>query len=103
MLALGLDDAISKMRIPDRDFNMLGRVPEAPSLKISEIDFAPNPIFETNSQLAELTAIVTRLVDVAKQQAELTQSIRKTSDLTLTYAVQSGEEAKTATQLARTS
>jgi len=43
------------------------------------------------------------LVEVARQQAELSQAIRATSDLALKYAIQSGEDAKAATQLARKS
>jgi hypothetical protein len=43
------------------------------------------------------------LVDVARQQAELSQAIRTSADLALKYAVQSGEEAKAATLLARKS
>ncbi len=60
-----------------------------------------NPVWETNHQLSELTATVTQLVDVARQQAELSQAIRNASDLALQNAIQSGDQAKAATRLAR--
>ena len=50
-----------------------------------------------------MTGTVTQLVDVARQQAELSQAIRTSADLALKYAVQSGEDAKAATLLAQKS
>lgn len=90
---MDVDDAISKVRIP--------ALYDAQSFNLS--DPPPNPIWETNSHLAELTDTVTQLVDVARHQAELSQAIRNASDLALQNAIQSGEEAKAATKLARRS
>ena len=103
LLAQGVDDAISRIRIPDRiDHGMFDAVLGPPAvLELPDIEFAPNPIFETNSQLAELKGNVTQLVDVAKQQAELTREIKNTSDLALSHAAQSGVQAKAATRLGK--
>jgi hypothetical protein len=98
LLARDVDDALSNIRIPARTYDMLGQSIEAPTLEPP-----PNPIWETNRQLAELTDTVTQLVDVARQQAELSQAIRNASDLALQTAIQSGDEARAATQLARKS
>jgi hypothetical protein len=102
MLARDVDHALSNMRIPALTSDRLG-----PSLEVLNLESPPrlepppNPIWETNSRLAELIGSVTQLVGVARQQAELSQAIRDASDLALNYAIQSGEEAKAATQLAR--
>jgi hypothetical protein len=94
-LASSVDRSLSNVALPfrHRENNKLPVFP-APE---------PNPIWQTNSHLSELTATVTQLVDVARQQAELSQAIRGSADLALKYAVQSGEEAKAATVLARKS
>jgi hypothetical protein len=96
LLARDVDAALSNIRIPARAYDM-------PSLEVPNLDLPPNPVWETNRQLAELTDTVTQLVDVARQQAELSQAIRNASDLALKNAIQSGDEAKAATQLARKS
>ena len=95
-LARDVDVALSNIRIPASAYQM-------PSLEVRNLDVPPNPVWETNRQLAELTDTVTQLVDVARQQAELSQAIRNASDLALKNAIQSGDEAKSATQLARKS
>ena len=84
----------------------LSHIAPTPDWRTSEPIFAqlpPNPIYETNRELAELTGTVTQLVEVARQQAELTQAINKTSTLALESAIQSSAEAKSATDLARKS
>jgi hypothetical protein len=91
--ARDVDEALSKVRVPP--------IYDAPSIDLQ--DLRPNPILETNSHLAELTDTVTQLVDVARHQAELSQAIRNASDLALQNAIQSGNEAKAATELARRS
>ena len=48
-LAHSVDDAISKMRMPERNYGMLA--PQAPNLDFPEIDIAPSPIWQTNSHL----------------------------------------------------
>jgi hypothetical protein len=89
-----VDDALSKVCIP--------AIYDVPS--VNPLDDLPlNPILETNSHLAELTDTVTQLVDVARQQAELSQAIRNASNLALQNAIQSGNESKAATELARRS
>jgi hypothetical protein len=96
LLARDVDAALSNIRIPARAYDM-------PSLEVPNLNLPPSPILETNRQLAELTDTVTQLVDVARQQAELSQAIRNASDLALKNAIQSGDEARAATQLARKS
>ena len=98
VLARNVDQALSGMHFSAPSFE----VPqyELPQFEVREL---PNPIWETNSHLSELTNTVTQLVDVARQQAELAQAIRATSDLALKCAIQSGEDAKAATLLARKS
>jgi hypothetical protein len=97
LLSSNVDRALSSMA-PSAWYHDDLKLPSLPPL-----EFAPNPILETNSQLAELTGTVTQLVDVARQQAELSQAIRTTTELALKYAIQSGEDAKAATLLARKS
>ena len=97
LLARNVDQSLSNMRIStpavgwSHDDFEVPSVPEPP----------PNPIWETNSHLSELAGTVTQLVDVARQQAELSQAIRTSADLALKYAIQAGEDAKAATLLAR--
>lgn len=95
-LARDVDHALSDMRTP----RLTSEVPR-PSFEMPEL--APNPVWETNRQLAELTGSVAQLVNVARHQAELSQAIRKTSELALSQAVQSREDAKAAALLARKS
>jgi len=68
---------------------------------LTPMEPTPNPIWETNRQLAELTETVTQLVSVERQQAELTQAICNTANLALKNSIESGVEAKTATRVAR--
>jgi hypothetical protein len=68
---------------------------------LTPMEPTPNPIWETNRQLAELTETVTQLVSVERLQAELTQAICNTANIALKNSVESGEEAKTATRVAR--
>ncbi len=98
-LASNVDRAIENMRIlaPRQD----GFGPIHDRMEIPEMPV--NPIWETNRQLTELTGSVMQLVEVARQQAELSQAIRNTSDHALENSIQSGNEAKAATQLARKS
>lgn len=70
-------------------------------MELPPMELPPNPILETNRQLADLTDTVTQLVSVERQQAELTQAICNTSNLALKNSIESGEEAKTATRVAR--
>jgi len=69
-----------------------------PSGKLPRTRIKPLP--ETNRHLSQLAGTVTQMVEVAKQQAELSQAIRSSADLALKYALQSGEDAKAATVLA---
>jgi len=94
-LARNVDQSLSNMALPAWQQEVLNR----PLIPATE----PNPVWQTNSQLSELKDTVTQLVDVARQQAELSQAIRTSADLALKYAVQSGEDAKAATLLARKS
>ena len=94
LLARGVDDVLSNIRVPTRTYDM-------PTLETPNLELPPNPIWETNRQLAELTGTVSQLVDVARRQAELSQAIRNASDLALKNSIQSGDEAKAATQLTR--
>lgn len=64
---------------------------------------ARNPVLETNERLNELIDQIDALVDVAKEQANLTVAIRQTAEATLQYSIQTGQEAKASTELARTS
>jgi hypothetical protein len=64
-------------------------------------DIPPDPGFETNEHLEQLSAHMQTLVDVAKHQTELTQAIRETTQATLQYAIQAGNEAKESTSLSR--
>ena len=67
-------------------------------------EFRAKPVvLQTNSQLSVLTSAVTQLVDVARQQAEFSQGISANAELALKFAIQSGEEAKASTLLARKS
>ena len=63
----------------------------------------PNLLEETNAQLNELIARMDALVDVAKNQAELTKAISESTQATLQYSIQAGAEAKEATGVARAS
>ena len=67
---------------------------------LAAIQKPPNPTYETNQHLAELTDNITSLIEVARQQAALTQAIRSSSDLALQYSIQSSKEATIATELA---
>ena len=60
----------------------------------------PNPSYETNRRLSELTDNIRSLIEVARQQAELSRAIRSTSEEALQNSIQSSKEAKIATELA---
>ena len=66
-------------------------------------DLPPNPAHETNRQLADLKAQMAALVDVAREQAKMTQAINESTQAALHLASQSSEEAKASSELARTS
>jgi hypothetical protein len=96
LLAGNVDRSLSNMALPAWYHEDI-RLPPLTPLPAPE----PNPVWQTNTHLSELTGTVTQLVDVARQQAELSQAIRTSADLALKYAIQSGEDAKAATLLAR--
>ena len=88
-LAREMEDVMSLLRGPAYgDLNTF-----EPSFDLSHIEVPPNPILETNEQLAELTGTVTKLVEIASQQAAVSQAIREAS----------AAESKNATLLARKS
>src|SRR5271166_2467319 len=90
----------------------LGRLPSIqdayfmPSFELPVLDtpvIPVNPAFETNERLDDLIGHIAGLVDVATQQAKLTQAINESTQTALQLAIQSGKEAKAATKLARIS
>ena len=99
LLSGGVDEALSRITPADAYLGHSGLAHHLPEPVFP--DPGPNPIWETNRQLGELTETVTQLVEVARQQAELTQAIRKASDLALENSIQSGQEARSATDLVR--
>jgi hypothetical protein len=84
-LTSGLGDALSAV-------HALSAVPELRPL--------PNPVYETNNQLVELSRTTRDLVDIAQRQAELSRSLTETSGLSLAETVKSGQQARNATRLA---
>lgn len=74
-----------------------------PQFLPQHLEPVPNPVYETNSRLDELNDSIIALVGLAKQQASFTQAINDSTQAALKYAIQSGEEAKVATKVARTS
>lgn len=81
--------------------------PELPELLSPHVvypEFDAKPLLsDTNEHLDELNDRLAALVDVAKHQSELTQAISESTQAALTYAIQSGAEAKASATLARTS
>jgi hypothetical protein len=57
------------------------------------LELPPSPIVEINNQLA-------KLLDISRQQAELSAALTQTSQAALGQAISSGEHAKRATWLA---
>ena len=103
LLANNIGQSLSNLNIPTRPVHSSFGLDSEQLSSPAFFNPPPNPILQTNHQLSELTDTVTQLVDIAKQQAELSLAISKSADLTLKYAIQSGEDAKAATQFARKS
>ena len=61
----------------------------------------PNPVFETNAELAELHTSIDKLVEIANRQSELSQAILDLSGRALQNAVASGTAAESASNQAR--
>jgi hypothetical protein len=83
-LAHNLDHSLAQMRIP---------AVSAGSTERPELELPPSPIVEINNQLA-------KLLDISRQQAELSAALTQTSQAALGQAVSSGEHVKWATWLA---
>lgn len=83
-LAHNLDHSLAQMHIP---------AVSAGSTERPELELPPSPIVEINNQLA-------KLLDISRQQAELSAALTQTSQAALGQAVSSGEHVKWATWLA---
>ena len=83
-LAHNLDHSLAQTRIP---------AVSAGSTERPELELPPSPITEVNNQLA-------KLLDISRQQAELSAALTQTSQAALGQAVSSGEHVKWATWLA---
>jgi hypothetical protein len=89
VLARSLDDSLTRMRNPGV------RASTSANLKgLFEFELPPDPFLQINTYLANL-------LDIARQQAELSASLTQTSELALKQAIISGEDAKAATREAR--
>jgi len=79
-----LDHSLAQTRIP---------AVSAGSTERPELELPPSPTVEINNQLA-------KLLDISRQQAELSAALTQTSQAALGQAVSSGEHVKWATWLA---
>jgi hypothetical protein len=84
LLAHNLDDSLAKMRMPAFSTDSAER---------SGLELPPSPVVEINNQLA-------KLLDISRQQAELSAALTQTSQAALGQAISSGEHAKWATWFA---
>jgi hypothetical protein len=84
LLAHNLDDSLAKMRMPALS---------AGSAERPGLELPPSAMVEINNLLA-------KLLDISRQQAELSAALTQTSQAALGQAVSSGEHAKRATWLA---
>lgn len=97
----------SLSRIPDfhkpfgRNFD--AHIPESELPEIRLPVPPPNPAYETNEHLEGLSENIRHLIDVAKEQAELTLAINESTKAALQYAEQVSLEAKASTELSRIS
>jgi len=61
----------------------------------------PNPIYETNAQISQLTTQISHLLEIAQRQAELSQALTETSQLALEESIAAGRVAGDALRQSR--
>ncbi len=101
LASIGVRDSIANF--PPREPNNFDLIERYDPTAFEIPEPPPNPTYETNRQLRELTDEVAALIDLAKQQANLTQALHETTKAALELAAQSGEEAKASSELAKIS
>lgn len=111
----GFGESIAKLKLPGIDGavsasdtktveSALSRVSRPESLEAALWErLPPNPVHQTNAELAELITTIRQLVEIGQRQAELSQALTETSQLALRESMNSAKTAENALRQARNS
>jgi hypothetical protein len=95
---------LSRDRLRDRTLNassLRDALPPFSNFDVMQLKPLPNPIHETNAELAAVSTKIEQLVEIGRQQAELAQALTRTSQLALEESVNSGKSAEEALRQSR--